>query len=48
MDTRVISTPGISFQKKFFPSPMISLSILDELKELGFGATGKNSRDSWG
>jgi hypothetical protein len=36
------------FPKKVFPSPKISLLILDELKELGLGETGRNSRDLWG
>jgi hypothetical protein len=36
LDTRVISTQGTSFQKRFFPNPMIFLPILDELKNLGF------------
>jgi hypothetical protein len=48
LDIRVISTRGISSQKRFFSSPKISLSILDELKELDFGETGRNPRVSWG
>jgi hypothetical protein len=32
----------------FFPSPKISLSILDELEELGFGEISRSLRDSWG
>jgi hypothetical protein len=31
------------FSKDVFPNPMISLSILDELKNLGFGATRRNT-----
>jgi hypothetical protein len=46
LDTRVTLTPGTSSQKSFFPSPKISLSILDELEELDFGETGRNLRDS--
>jgi hypothetical protein len=38
----VISTPGTSCQKSFFPSPKISLSILDELEELGSGENRRN------
>jgi hypothetical protein len=48
LDTRVTSTLETISQKKFFPGPKISLSILDELKELGFGEIGRNTRDSWG
>jgi hypothetical protein len=35
------------FSKEVFPSPMISLSILDELEKLGFRETDRNLRDSW-
>jgi hypothetical protein len=42
------STPGISFQMRFFPSPKISLLILNELEELDFEKIGRNLRDSWG
>jgi hypothetical protein len=45
LDTRVTSTPETNFQKRFFPSPKISLLILDELEELGFGEIGGNPRD---
>jgi hypothetical protein len=48
LDTRVTSIAGTCSQKRFFPSAKISLSILDELEELGFGETGRNLRDSWG
>jgi hypothetical protein len=47
LDTTVTSTPETSSQKRFFPSPKIPLSILDELEELDFGKTGRNPRDSW-
>jgi hypothetical protein len=30
------------FPKEFFPNPMISLPILDELKNLGFWGTRRN------
>jgi hypothetical protein len=30
------------FSKDVFPNPMISLLILDELKNLGFGGTKRN------
>jgi hypothetical protein len=30
------------FPKEVFPNPMISFSILDELKNLGFGGTRRN------
>jgi hypothetical protein len=30
------------FPKEVFPNPKISLTILDELEELGFGETGRN------
>jgi hypothetical protein len=43
LDKKVTSTHGTSFQKKFFPNPKISLPILDELEELGFGETVRNS-----
>jgi hypothetical protein len=36
------------FPKRFFPSPKISLLILDELEKLGFGKIGRSSRDLWG
>jgi hypothetical protein len=36
------------FPKEVFPSPKISLLILDELEELGFGEIGRSLRDSWG
>jgi hypothetical protein len=42
LDTIVTSTPGISSRKRFFLSPNIFLSILDELEELGFGGNGRN------
>jgi hypothetical protein len=48
LDTRITSSPGTTSPKRFFPSPKISLSILDELEELGFGKIGRNLRDSWG
>jgi hypothetical protein len=48
LDTRITSTLGTSSQKRFFPSHKISLSILDELEELGFGEIGRSLRDSWG
>jgi hypothetical protein len=31
------------FSKDVFPNSMISLSILDELKNLGFGGTRRNT-----
>jgi hypothetical protein len=43
LDTRVTSTQGISFPKRFFPNPMISLPILDELKNLQFRGMRRNS-----
>jgi hypothetical protein len=45
---RVTSTPRTNSQKRFFPSHKISLSILDDLEELGFGEIDRNPRDSWG
>jgi hypothetical protein len=42
LDTRVTSTQGTSSQKRFFSNLNISLSILDELKNLGFGGTRRN------
>jgi hypothetical protein len=42
MDTRATSTHGTSSLKRFFPNPNISLSILDELKNLGFGGMRRN------
>jgi hypothetical protein len=48
MDTRVTSTKGTIFPKRFFPNPKISLSILDELKNLTFGGTGRNSPNQKG
>jgi hypothetical protein len=48
LDTRVTSTPKTSFQKRLFPSSKISLSILDEPEELGFGEIDRYLRDSWG
>jgi hypothetical protein len=36
------------FPKEFFSSLKSFLSILDELKELGFGEIGRNPRDSRG
>jgi hypothetical protein len=42
MDTRVTSSQGTSSAKRFFPNPKISLPILDELKNLGFGGTRRN------
>jgi hypothetical protein len=48
MDTRVTSTPGTSSEKRFFSSNKISLSILDELEELGFGKIDRKLRDLWG
>jgi hypothetical protein len=41
LDIRVTSTQGTSLQKRFFPNPMISLPILDELKNLGFRERGE-------
>jgi hypothetical protein len=41
-NTRVTSTQGTSSQKRFFSNLNISLSILDELKNLGFGGTRRN------
>jgi hypothetical protein len=43
LDTRVISTKETSSQKWFFSNPKISLAILDELKNLGFGGMRRNS-----
>jgi hypothetical protein len=43
MDIRVSSTQETSSQKRFFSNPMISLPILDEFKNLGFGGTRRNS-----
>jgi hypothetical protein len=34
-------------KSSFFSSPKISLLILDELEELGFGKIGRNLRDLW-
>jgi hypothetical protein len=48
MDTKVKSTPRTNSPKRFFPSPKISLSILDELEELGFGEIGGNLIELWG
>jgi hypothetical protein len=42
IDTRVTSTQGTSFRKRFFSNPKISLPILYELKNLGFGGTKRN------
>jgi hypothetical protein len=37
----VNSTQGTSYQRRFFPNPIISLLILDELKNLGFEERGE-------
>jgi hypothetical protein len=37
----VTSAQGISSQKRFFLNPKISLPILDELEELGYGQPGE-------
>jgi hypothetical protein len=42
MDTRVTSTKGKIFPKRFFPNSKISLPILDEIKNQAFGGTGRN------
>jgi hypothetical protein len=36
LGTRVTSTKGTIFPKRFFPNPKISLPILDELKKPRF------------
>jgi hypothetical protein len=36
MDTRVTSTKGTIFPKRFFPNPKNSLPILDELEKPNF------------
>jgi hypothetical protein len=46
LDTRVTSTQGTSFHRRFFPNPMISIPILDELKNLGFGGDEEKSMKS--
>jgi hypothetical protein len=42
LDTRVTSTQGTNFQKRFFPNSTIALLILDELKNLGFRGMMRN------
>jgi hypothetical protein len=42
LDIKVTSTQETSSQNRFFPNPNISLLILDELEELGFGETRRN------
>jgi hypothetical protein len=42
LGTRATSIQGTSSQKRFFPNPTISLSILDELKNLGFEGMRRN------
>jgi hypothetical protein len=42
LDTRVTSTKGTLFPKRFFPNPKISLPIFDELKNLTFAETERN------
>jgi hypothetical protein len=42
LDTKATTTQGTSSQKRFFPNPTISLPILDELKNLGFGRKRRN------
>jgi hypothetical protein len=36
LDTRVTSTKGTLFPKRFFPNPKISLPIFDELEKPNF------------
>jgi hypothetical protein len=48
LDTRVTSTQGTSFQKRFFPNPKISLPILDELEEPRFWRNREKSAKSKG
>jgi hypothetical protein len=43
LDTKVTSTQVTSSQKRFFLNPKISLSILDELKNLGFAGNEEKS-----
>jgi hypothetical protein len=48
LDTRVTSTKGIIFPKRFFPNPKISLLILDEIKKPSFWGNQEKSAKSKG
>jgi hypothetical protein len=48
MDTRVTSTKGTIFPKRFFPNPKNSLPILDELEKSNFWGNWEKSAKSRG